>query len=394
MGLAGVDGLTALMLAAEQGHEGIVEKLLDKCGDKSHVTASKSSGGTALMYAPRNGHEGIVEKLLDKCGDESHVTVANSSGRTALMYAAEQGHEGVVAKLLDKWSDESHVMMKCQKGYSALQYSISYLYKNQINSSVWDSFETIINRVSSYEFGYKLINEFITEINQMMRELQIKNTTRLYFRLVRSIHDLTKFQEEFYSKKIDELLSGLEKFEDIEEKYTDPLSYESVVSDENLEKRIAVVSCDVKDSDGRFYTRPYYYLIDKLPPSGGFPHPANPHNDINSRYKPLSKSVLKAHKMTDANKEQLKMEFVCKVGNYQELKKQIDDWLEIHEGILQDSTSTLDENSQLKRPQLKRLKQNLSKKVEYLKKKIKEIDGNFIELMGEAAFETASSITE
>ena len=84
------DGLTALYLASQKGHETIVEVLLEK-GVNADIQAS--DGSTALIQASQNGHEAIVKALLGKGVD---VNLQTNNGDTALGVAQTKG----IAQLL------------------------------------------------------------------------------------------------------------------------------------------------------------------------------------------------------------------------------------------------------------------------------------------------------
>ncbi|HEU5280797.1 MAG TPA: ankyrin repeat domain-containing protein [Gammaproteobacteria bacterium] len=87
-------GDTALMLAAQYGHEGIVARLL-KAGAKVDLT--NEDGSTALMWAAEDGHEGIVARLLKAGANARH---ANNNHDTAMSLAAKNKHPSVVITLI------------------------------------------------------------------------------------------------------------------------------------------------------------------------------------------------------------------------------------------------------------------------------------------------------
>lgn len=87
-GIQDSEGMTALMLAAEQGSLKVVKSLV-----KLEARKQNSHGQTALMLAARNGHKAICQALL--C--ENAIT--DKDGKTALDYAREAGQEGCVALL-------------------------------------------------------------------------------------------------------------------------------------------------------------------------------------------------------------------------------------------------------------------------------------------------------
>ncbi|KAH8652895.1 ankyrin repeat-containing domain protein [Ilyonectria robusta] len=110
-------GKTALMLAAEEGHDEFIKHLL---GNDVDVGIADNSGQTALAWATDEGHEEIARLLMDH--EEKHgVTLAphddkdlfwavkgghtdapSVDGINAMSRAAEQGHLEVVEHLLSR----------------------------------------------------------------------------------------------------------------------------------------------------------------------------------------------------------------------------------------------------------------------------------------------------
>jgi len=89
----------ALQAASRNGHEKVVEQLLDKGTD---VNAQGGRYGNALEAASQNGREKVVELLLDKGAD---VNAQGGICGNALQAASRNGHEKVVEQLLDKGTD-------------------------------------------------------------------------------------------------------------------------------------------------------------------------------------------------------------------------------------------------------------------------------------------------
>jgi ankyrin repeat protein len=68
-----------LIFAAEYGHEGIVEKLLEE--PKLNVNSQNVNGQTALIQAARSGNKTIMEMLLARGADP---TICSHDGLNAL----------------------------------------------------------------------------------------------------------------------------------------------------------------------------------------------------------------------------------------------------------------------------------------------------------------------
>jgi ankyrin repeat protein len=93
--MAQFDGWTALMFAAQNGHEQVALVLLEA---KADPNKAESDGVTALMLAAQNGHKQLALVLLEAKADPN---MAKSNGMTALMFAAQNGHEQVALVLLE-----------------------------------------------------------------------------------------------------------------------------------------------------------------------------------------------------------------------------------------------------------------------------------------------------
>jgi ankyrin repeat protein len=120
-------GSTALMLASDKGHLGVVQALLAAGAD---VNAKTSYGSTALTVASSNGHLDVVQALLARGADVNgsgalggasanghlevvqallakgaNVNAGSPGGPTVLMAASRQGHLEVVQALLASGAD-------------------------------------------------------------------------------------------------------------------------------------------------------------------------------------------------------------------------------------------------------------------------------------------------
>ncbi|KAJ7125994.1 hypothetical protein C8R44DRAFT_979911 [Mycena epipterygia] len=89
---------TPLSYAAENGHQAVVELLLQQTGLNTNTPAFYSR--TPLSYAAENGHQTIVELLLQRDGVDPNT--CDFYSQTHLSYAAENGHHSVVELLLQQ----------------------------------------------------------------------------------------------------------------------------------------------------------------------------------------------------------------------------------------------------------------------------------------------------
>ena len=87
-------GQTAILLAAEEGPEGVVKLLLGRKDVKPDT--ADGYGRTPLLCAYRIGHEGAVNLLVEW----EDVSIDKRNGQTLFLSAAEDGSEAVVRLLL------------------------------------------------------------------------------------------------------------------------------------------------------------------------------------------------------------------------------------------------------------------------------------------------------
>ncbi|KAF3906944.1 hypothetical protein AA313_de0207952 [Arthrobotrys entomopaga] len=91
------NGRTALLWAAEDGHEATVRFLIDNGADLN--AKDRYYDRTPFIWAAENGHEAIVRYLVDMGMD---IEVKCRLGRTALTWAAKMDQLAVVRFLVDK----------------------------------------------------------------------------------------------------------------------------------------------------------------------------------------------------------------------------------------------------------------------------------------------------
>ncbi|KAL6277821.1 hypothetical protein ACE6H2_021422 [Prunus campanulata] len=205
-------GETALFIAAEQGHLGIVEELLpymteegislkNQVGfDALHIAAnqgqkaivqvllhydpglSKTVGqanATPLVSAATRGHTAVVKELLSK--DPSLLDVSKSNGKNALHLAARQGHVDIVKTLLDRGPQLARRTDK--KGQTALHMAVKGVSSKVVRLIVEtdpaivmlpDKFGNTALHVATRKKRVEIVNELLlvrdTNVNALTRD--------------------------------------------------------------------------------------------------------------------------------------------------------------------------------------------------------------------------------
>ncbi|KAF7510973.1 hypothetical protein GJ744_005519 [Endocarpon pusillum] len=113
----------ALQAASLEGHQKVVEMLLDKGAE---VNAQGGDYGNALQAASIGGHQTVVEMLLDKGAE---VNAQGGDYGNALQAASSRGHQTVVEMLLDKGAE-----VNAQGGD----------YGNALQAASWGGHQTVV----------------------------------------------------------------------------------------------------------------------------------------------------------------------------------------------------------------------------------------------------------
>ena len=119
-------------MAAKNGHDEIVDLLLAQSRvDVDH--AEDEVGTTPLFMAAQNGHDYIVLKLITHGADVNFKMPDGTSGASPLIAAAQCGHHKIVKLLLDAGADIKYGRLSdgktteeiaVEKGLSLVQLAI------------------------------------------------------------------------------------------------------------------------------------------------------------------------------------------------------------------------------------------------------------------------------
>uniref|UniRef100_A0A8C7I7C5 Uncharacterized protein n=1 Tax=Oncorhynchus kisutch TaxID=8019 RepID=A0A8C7I7C5_ONCKI len=118
------NGLNALHLAAKEGHEDLVEELLER---GSAVDSATKKGNTALHIASLAGQKEVARLLLKRGAD---INAQSQNGFTPLYMAAQENHLEVVRYLLENGGNQSAAT---EDGFTPLAIALQQCH-NQVVS--------------------------------------------------------------------------------------------------------------------------------------------------------------------------------------------------------------------------------------------------------------------
>ena len=169
-------GETALIFAAANGHESVVNLLL-----KSGAEVDQNGNGkTALMSAAAHGHESVVNLLLER---GANVDQRDRDGETPLRLAAANGHEPVVNLLLKRgatvgrwsWDGEISLTLAAANGHESV---VNLLLERGANVDRWSwNRETPLTLAAAN--GHKSIVNLLLERGAKAREWNREGKTML-----------------------------------------------------------------------------------------------------------------------------------------------------------------------------------------------------------------------
>jgi ankyrin repeat protein len=95
------NGITTLMLAAQNGDVDVIKKILVKSANPKHLInmAAKTNGVTALVLALISGYPKVAIELLK---NDANPNLQLPNGKTSLMIASQNGYIDVVEEILAK----------------------------------------------------------------------------------------------------------------------------------------------------------------------------------------------------------------------------------------------------------------------------------------------------
>lgn len=127
-----------LFKAASEGKIEVVKSFLKYCNNPIDINEINKEGNTALMLAAQSGHNDIVTYLINNNAD---INIKNKWGNTALILAIDRHQTNTILLLL---KHRANIHIKNFDGFTAKDIAINYGYKEY--ESMLDN-KVIINNV-------------------------------------------------------------------------------------------------------------------------------------------------------------------------------------------------------------------------------------------------------
>ena len=150
-----------LNLAATNGHEKVVDIILDYCNRDETVYINElldrtgHTGRTAFFSAVMSGHENIVRKLL------ARGAKLKAHGNTALHIAAEYGHQRILRVLfefaVDKRDSDNDYENVTKETYSQMLLRFfDSKGETPLHKAAWNGHSTVVENILEYQPGTEL----------------------------------------------------------------------------------------------------------------------------------------------------------------------------------------------------------------------------------------------
>ena len=197
-------GRTALHLAAENNHAGMVRLLLRNGALKE---ATSDGNWTAILNAAKNGHEETVDALLSS---DANVNARTSSGMTALHWAAELGHLAVVQRILKEekaWKnskdsfDSTPLARAGQHGHQAIVQALRpHIFEGSLSSEARAACEQFTAAVVDFYYDDKTLRRSLVKkksVYETLYAIDPKDPSKEKFAVTTSIEDIATNPPDF-----------------------------------------------------------------------------------------------------------------------------------------------------------------------------------------------------
>ncbi len=190
-------GRSALHLASEHDHAGIVQLLL---AYGAQTEATSDGYWTPLLNAAQNGHDKIVDLLLNANAD---VNARTSSGMTSLHWAAEHGHLQVIRRILKEGKalknpkdgfDSTPLSRAGQHGHQEIIQELKpHIFGGSLSPSAKDACQRFNAAVVDFYFDEKTVVRNVVKrksVWECLYDTDSKDSTGRTFAITTSLKDI------------------------------------------------------------------------------------------------------------------------------------------------------------------------------------------------------------